>query len=610
MRFLRRASLVNASAFLFLAIATQAVAQFRPKVTVQVIPGIPSGPASIHISDRIAIQLLTPSGPLDPAQRARIVAARLQAMVDSGADRQALKFKVIGAGRADITWNQSPIIVVNKREANAHSQSPTELAAAWVANIRWLLATPPLTVTPANLVVPFGETRQVTIGGVSPAPFTVFDQRPEVCSTTVGPDGRTLIVKGLTPGSAAVAVTRGDMTISINVAVRKYAGRLKIPRTVMVTGSPAPSEMCLRSARCRVVASADLEPGARVTALAPTTKLPDLPQGYQGDLTFPVRIEGEGYIPVAGSATVRIVNVALPKAEVGKLFYSNSPEQVKKFGSLFAGRLEPGESTRLLYHHQNMIGKPFVFNIMLINTGSTAARVQVVKAAPDPLIDTVAVGYRAGVQFLPNYINDVGEIIELPPMSRVAICSRVVDRMYTASGIMQFRALEGPPLFLRISADLVEDGIVTEGCALPASPMDGVVVLSPWVFPSPTKSIDAEYIVGKAWAFIRVGKHGISDVSKEQQLYGNYGVVYDIKLAIANPNPEQRSVDVLFESAAGLASGVFLIDGKYVKVTHIAPPREVPLARYILGPNESRTVLIKTVPLAGSAYPATILVRS
>lgn len=605
MHLLRRAWVVNASAFLLFAVASQAYAQYRPKISVHTN----KGRASIVINERTAVLFLTPNGPLSPAQRAQLAASRLQAMVDKGADPRKMEVKPIG-GRVAVLWNNSQMLVATKREAAAQKERPGKLGWRWVANIRYALALPPLTVKPSGIVIPVGETRQVTIGGVAQGPIQIADQRPNISQTKLGPDGKTLIVKGMAPGSTAVAIGRAGFVIGLDVSVRKYAGRVRTPIPVTVTGAPAPGEMCQELARLHAAKCVESESGARVQVLPPTTKLPDVPQGYQTDLTFPVRIEGEGYLPVASSATVRVINMSLPKLPVGKLFYSNSPEQVKKFGSLFAGRLDLGRPDRLLYHHQNMMGKPFVFNITLINSSASPAKVQIAKAAPGPLVDTVAVGYRAGVRFLPIYMSDIGEVVDVPPMSKLWVTSCQVDKIYTASGIMQFRQLDGQPMVLRVSADMPEEGMAEEDSSAAASVSDSVVALSPWVYPSPTVPVDAEYTVGKAWAFIRVGKHGIADERQVQQLYGNYGVLYDIKVKIANPSAERKSVSVLFESAAGLVSGIFLIDGKYVKVTHVAPPDEVPLAKYTLEPNESRTISIKTVPLAGSAYPATILVRS
>ncbi|NLA39794.1 MAG: hypothetical protein GX882_10570, partial [Methanomicrobiales archaeon] len=107
-----------------------------------------------------------------------------------------------------------------------------------------------------------------------------------------------------------------------------------------------------------------------------------------------------------------------------------------------------------------------------------------------------------------------------------------------------------------------------------------------------------------------LGRHALDDSAAQKKLYGNYGVTYDINLQIENPTAEKKNVKVLFEASAGLASGVFIIDGKFVMAKYAMPPNEVPLASYDLGPGETRKVRIITVPLAGSNYPATVVVRT
>ncbi|MDO8632183.1 MAG: hypothetical protein Q7R41_17000, partial [Phycisphaerales bacterium] len=326
------------------------------------------------------------------------------------------------------------------------------------------------------LIVPIGETRQVTVGGALQGPTTTADARPDISATSLNPDGRTLSVKGLSPGNGAVMVCRDGFTIAFDVSVRKYAGRATSAAPVYVTGCPTPAALCVRLAESEASRCLELEPGARASVLSPTTKMDDLPRGGQVNLTFPIQIEGAGYIPVAASATVRVINEQLSERPVGNLMYSNSPERVTKYGLLFAGSLNVDNPTRLLYHHQNVIGKPFLFNVILLNLGSTLARVQVVKGAPEPQVDTVAVGYRAGVEFMRSFGADVGEIVEMPPMSKLAIYSRIVDRTETASGITQFRQLEGSPLLVRVAADIPDGGILPERAALEAFPADGITV--------------------------------------------------------------------------------------------------------------------------------------
>ena len=61
--------------------------------------------------------------------------------------------------------------------------------------------------------------------------------------------------------------------------------------------------------------------------------------------------------------------------------------------------------------------------------------------------------------------------------------------------------------------------------------------------------------------------------------------------------------------AAGEARGVFLIDGRIVEAPDVTPPAEALLARIKMKPAEQRTLSIRTMPVGGSAYPVSLVVR-
>jgi hypothetical protein len=136
------------------------------------------------------------------------------------------------------------------------------------------------------------------------------------------------------------------------------------------------------------------------------------------------------------------------------------------------------------------------------------------------------------------------------------------------------------------------------------------VELSGHIYPSPAKTLAAEYVVGQRFAFIPIGKHAIDSDNAQKKLEGNYGVIYDINVRIENPTPTTRKVSVVFEPNAGLAAGVFIIDGEFISAKYAQPPSEIPLISYRLGPGEVRKVHIMTLPVAGSNYPANLVVRS
>jgi hypothetical protein len=122
--------------------------------------------------------------------------------------------------------------------------------------------------------------------------------------------------------------------------------------------------------------------------------------------------------------------------------------------------------------------------------------------------------------------------------------------------------------------------------------------------------LEAEYTVGGKWTFVPVGRSPLQAVKDpETLLHGNYGVLYDIAVNIENPTTQVSTARVVFEPSAGMAGGVFLIGGKRVEIPRSDMPDETTLTTVTLAPGERKSVHIRTLPLSGSNYPATLIVR-
>ena len=81
-------------------------------------------------------------------------------------------------------------------------------------------------------------------------------------------------------------------------------------------------------------------------------------------------------------------------------------------------------------------------------------------------------------------------------------------------------------------------------------------------------------------------------------------------LHLSNPAATARTIGVLFAPEAGLAAGVFEVDGQpLLQFSPVPPPTEEEVTRVRLQPGESRTVRIRTLLLNGSAYPASLVVH-
>ncbi|OFX17788.1 MAG: hypothetical protein A2Z18_08410 [Armatimonadetes bacterium RBG_16_58_9] len=590
-----------AIALLALSICGCAWAEVRPRVSVDA--------SAVIINGQQAIRFKVPNGSLSTQQRAEITARRIAQLVSQGVDPKSIYAKPVGKEQARIYAGDTMICIATSGDARAAHTTPIYLADSWASNVRHLLLMPPIVLETQELLVPLGENRLLTVGGAAMGPIYARVANEEVAVVSVDSEGRVVQVLGRQLGETILELSVEGERAQAKVVVMKYAGRAPGVCSAEVTGSPCPAEFIAYAADQAILGAAILEPGARVEVsnLQPTGGA--LGEGGVRRLEALVKISGEGHIPYSSRTSVDVVNIPMPPDDVDLLFYSNNPERLEKYQTLFAGRLGPDETTRVLYHHQNTMGKRAHLIVEMINSGDIPARLRVTRGISGPLVDTVLVGYIAGKGFLKNCANNVSVIDTIPPRSRLVLVSDFLKDKETASGILQIRQLMGDDVYLRITAAQPWVDDVSMG-TIAAAPNPVMLQLSDHIYPSPLKLLEAGYVVGERWAFIPIGNHALDDSNAQKKLYGNYGVTYDINVTLENPTSQTKKVSVMFDPTAGLASGVFIIDGNFVLTKYARPPSEVSLASYSLRPGETRDVRIVTVPLAGSNYPATLVVRS
>ena len=579
-------------------------AEFKPRVALDTS----ANESAIVINGRNAIRFQNGNGNLSAAQRAEITVGRIQQLVNQKVDVGTIFVKG-DKYQARVYAGENLICIATALDAKTACTSPVSLANSWATNIRILLSMPPLALSARELLVPLGEARSVDVRGAATGPIYASVANNEIAAVEAESSVRSIRITGRQLGKTTVEVSVEGERAALTVIVKKYAGVIPGIPSARVTGNPCPVSVISQAISRTLSRSANLEPGAKIEIgnVDPIggPMLPDQIRMLKAD----VKISGDGYITYNTSAMVEVRNMIMPRDVVHQLFYSNNPERLLKYQTLFAGRLESDLSTRILYHHQNAIGKRVHFIVDVINPDKTPASFRVLRGVSNPLVDTVVVGYIAGLAFMKNHEDNVSVIENVPPQSRMILVSDTLNNMETASGILQLRQLEGTGAYVRVMAAEPYVDNVTEGM-IAAAPNPIMLQLSDHVYPSPSKTLDTGYIVGTQWAFIPIGKHALDDLTSQKKLYGNYGVSYNINIKVENPTNETKNVNVLFEPSAGLASGVFIVDGKFVATKYAQPPTEYPLASYRLKPGEIRNVKIKTVPLAGSNYPATVVVRS
>jgi hypothetical protein len=125
---------------------------------------------------------------------------------------------------------------------------------------------------------------------------------------------------------------------------------------------------------------------------------------------------------------------------------------------------------------------------------------------------------------------------------------------------------------------------------------------------------EARFAVGGKWAFVSIGREPLTAINgADVKLHGNYGVFYEIAATLENPTDQTQKARVVFEPSAGMAGGVFVMRDKegeqVVTIPQTDLPTETTLGSYLLAPGEKKDVTIRTMPLSGSNYPATIILR-
>ncbi|MBW3622079.1 MAG: hypothetical protein KY468_01560 [Armatimonadetes bacterium] len=581
-----------ALAFLLGTMATlNAHAAWQPTIEVVRTPGA----AVLKINNRPALRFDNAALLNAVPDRPETVANRLQYLVNNRFNPAWISVKDTPQG-AIIIAGGGALLTVTDAEAKTKKMSRQTLANTWAKTLKELLSQPPVSASPSQAALPLGETRPVQIGGALAGPINVRLQPEGVVRATVDPSGRKVLLQGVSVGSGVMAVEVDGETVTVPFVVKKAAGRVE-SATLAVTGS-GPERLTLRGiVKEMALRNIKPEPGAVVKWDGDFQLPKSIPPGG-AVVSLPVRIEGENYFPVRGHSQVRLVKEAVGRTEPNLLFYSNDPEMLRKYyGVLYTGQIRANQAVRFLYHHQSAMDSPIRFSLQLKN-GDAPARLQIIDGAANPQVDTYQIGHRAAAKFFPTWLNDSGYIRNMEPGETLTLLNQTLAKDVTSSGIYHFVLLSGSNVTLQLRADP------------PDTPL-GIrqANLNPEFYPTTRKKIQETYSVGGRWSFISFGREPVKTPTSTHPLLGNYGVVYDVSLKLENPTGQKNTADVIFDPSAGIARGVFLVNGQMIETSHLRPPQEFTLGSYPLEPGEQKEIRIITMPLAGSNYPARITVR-
>lgn len=536
------------------------------------------------------------AGPKTSAQkRAEVVERRLAAYANTGKDPKFGVAKV--NGQWSVVANGGALLTPNHGDVVRMKTDRRRLAHMWAAKFKSAWATPFLQLSPGGVVVGTGSSRTLKVSGAARGPVQVKVEGDAARAEEVKPG--VIRLTGVSPGRGRVTVLRDGASAASAYLVLKPAGSVA-PVSVEVTGSAIPGSLLEDIVDAEARRMIRLEPGAWST-MKTRPKFPATwTRGSRLRYKIPVRLAGPNYLAVQTDLDVTVHRVALPRLKDVALYYSNNPETIRGPQTLFWHGLKAQMPARLLYHHQNLGTKPLNLAVDITNNGDTAARVQLVDGAADPSMDTVLVGHQATYKFLKRLQTGTGVIVTIAPKSVLRVFARRLNPGDTLSGLMLARPLNDADLTLAMRA---------EDLGRPATVFTASKAANQTVFPDPDKTLDYSYTVGGAWAYVPIGRFPIKN-GDGLALDGNYGVMYTVRLHLANPTPKATDVRVLFEPRAGEARAVFLINGSLSETPATFPPAEVRVMTIPLAAHQKKSVTLVTMPAAGGSYPAALIVHN
>ncbi len=519
------------------------------------------------------------------------------------------------SGRAVITRAGSVIFTFDYREAEAQGLTSIALARQWNDNLQYLLKNAPfISLKEKVVVVPLGESVTVPFEGRFDGLMEVFDYDPSVVEITVDHQGKKIHLRGLVLGKGAFRLSAPQAEFTGYYQVRMRSGHVPPELTLEVTGNPATPDFIQQAFRTHLYYRSGPSPGAVLVTGPPADKgeFKALNPGQTLDLTIPVRLEGEEYIPSARNLRLRVVNRGYSRPLPELLLVSNRPEVITAEGDLFREQIPGRTSARYFYHHCNFKGDPFRwFQLELKNTGTSPVTAYVSPVGTGPTPDEIFAGHLAASAYFDYLHQGLGWFVSIKPGTSYILDSRQLKPEQTISGVGHVSIIDGPGLELATTASL--PGISAPSVQVPmpvAEEGRDHPRTSRGIFPAFIKMTPV-HTIGRQYTFIYLGGEPYqSDLKNGLPNYGNYGAFYEIDLDITNPHDQERHARVYMVPRGGVARGIIKVDGTVLETPLMSPAQRVLLKHVTVPAGASQKVSLVTMPQGGSYYPVKIVVES
>lgn len=367
---------------------------------------------------------------------------------------------------------------------------------------------------------------------------------------------------------------------------------------VSVTGRPASPEILVEALLWEIRRALGL-PLLAEPRLLVLSNAPPLSPGEEVEVTGVVQFAGmeQRMGEVVFRALVRNEATDLRTAEI--LVVSNSPERIQRHGVLLPEVTLSGP-VRVLFHHKNETAAPLDLLVKVRSMGPEGSRVHLVGGMGKAGRDELRAGHQAMRAYLAKFVQGMGYWVSVPPGGEVSIAAQRLHPGHVASGVLHLQ-ISGDPVRLWVEA--VEDGDPV--------PLEEDGVHFRGVVKDPTVVAQGAYLIGSPPFTLWVGGPPfLQEEATKRSLRGNYGVVYEILVTLANPMDRDGTVALIFVPHGGPAGGVLVIDGQIFEIGPTPAFSEVPVATFTLAPREQRAVVLRISPQAGSWYPVRLEFRA
>jgi hypothetical protein len=420
---------------------------------------------------------------------------------------------------------------------------------------------------------------------------------------------RTLLLTGRANGRGTVTLSdaAGDTAV-VNVLVAPPAGVVPSDATVELAGTVSPQFATAR-AQAAIAQLAQMQPGATIAVSGVTTG--PLRPGDAVEARATVTLRGnDAYVDQTGTTNVHLRVSALPQLDPVVLFYSDDPERLGPLddGVLFRGTIDPTRPARTYAYHVSDAGTRRLY--LALQPAGGAARVQVLGAAAGPSDAFSYVGHLSTLRYLLERPPQESFVAAVAPGAPYVIPLGAGNMLpgQLLAGIYDLRVLDGGPVNVMVVAASNGTDPATL-LAQPEHPSDGhfrrgefslanvpPIALAYTVGgaePQPF-AVGVRYYANGQPAFPNLRPDIVQQAGQRAPLAGDYGVLRNVSLQLANPTSAPQNV-YLYEQP-GANGGVtttmwFTGDAAPTEVRCVSDPSQRYLVKgFGLAPGQTLTV--------------------